>query len=107
MNEIFDQPCCVSGEDCNAPAGYQSGSCDYKNGFDKNKGARLICFACGCPVCENCSSVYDYYDYGKKIICDNCTEDNDLVKPKISNFVKPLTKNITYDNINYIKGKII
>jgi hypothetical protein len=96
MTEIFDQPCCVSGQDCNSPAGYQSGkrtySCNYKDGLNKNKGARLTCFACGCPVCENCSSVYDYYDYGKKIICDNCANEHDLIRPVISNFVNRLTR---------------
>jgi hypothetical protein len=91
METKYTQACCVSGEDCNTPVGYKVGNgiyiCDYKNG----KGARLTCFACDEPVCENCSSVYDYYDYGKKIICDNCAKDNDLVKPEISNFAKPLT----------------
>jgi len=96
MNEIFDKSCCVSGQDCNAPAGYGRGNamwiCNYEKGAERNQGARLTCFACGDAVCENCSSVYEYYDFGKKIICDTCAKDNDLVKPKISNFVKPLTR---------------
>jgi hypothetical protein len=96
METKYTQACCVSGQDCNAPAGYGGVGaiwiCNYEKGAEKDKGARLTCFACGEPVCENCSSVYDYYDYGKKIICDDCAEENDLVKPKISNFVKRLTK---------------
>lgn len=97
MNEIFDQSCCVSGKDCNAPAGFKTKNgdayiCDYEVGEMKNKGARLTCFACGDAVCENCSSVYDYYNFGKKIICDNCANEHDLIKPAVSNFVNRLTR---------------
>ena len=96
MNKIFNKSCCVSGQNCNAPAGYggRYGAiyiCNYEEGNERNKGARLTCFACGESVCENCSSVYDYYDYGKQIICDNCANEHDLIKPMINSFAKRLT----------------
>lgn len=84
MNKQFTEACCVSGKDCNAPGGYKTlrgiYACNYRDGTEKGQGARLVCFACGDAVCENCSAIYDYYDYGKKIICDSCAEDHDLIK---------------------------
>ena len=84
MTEKYDKPCNVSGKSCNAPAGL-SGKwgiyvCDYKNGAERGQGARLTCFSCGNAVCENCSDIYDYYHYGRKIICDDCAKEHELNK---------------------------
>jgi len=77
----YTESCAVSGKFCVSPFGlggeYGAVVCDYTT---NNLGARLKCFACGEYVCENCSKMYDYYDYGRKIICDNCAEDHELVE---------------------------
>jgi hypothetical protein len=33
---------------------------------------RAECFACGNPVCPNCSVLISYYDYGRKRVCHRC-----------------------------------
>ena len=77
----YNESCVISGKFCVAPFGLDGGHgaiiCDYTK---NNLGARLKCFSCGETVCENCSKLYDYYDYGRKIICDICAKDHELVE---------------------------
>jgi hypothetical protein len=51
-------------------------NCTASPGVDGSK-TRGICFACGLPVCMECSSRIKWYNFGKKRICDNCREDKD------------------------------
>lgn len=38
---------------------------------------RAECFACGRPVCRQCSSLRKYLSYGRKRLCDDCQEEID------------------------------
>lgn len=63
--------CEVSGDDCLAPAGYQVGG--MGGGIIQGtKPARATCFACGLPVCSNCSTFREWARFGRKRVCDEC-----------------------------------
>lgn len=38
---------------------------------------KAMCFACGLPVCLNCSSIRVYWHYGRVRLCNNCQVDID------------------------------
>lgn len=59
-------PCCVVNPGCTAPA-----NATY---FEP---LRTKCFACGMPVCKNCSRRMPWYGWRKKRICDSCREDHE------------------------------
>ena len=82
MINQFTDSCCVCASLCLAPAGILNElgvlyEFDYSNGG----GANCTCFACGQAVCQNCSRIVNYYDYGFKRICYDCMKENDI-KPK-------------------------
>ena len=56
--------CVVEDNNCKSPAN-----------LEKVRPAKGTCFACGLPVCSNCSVVIKYFDYGRKRICNNCIDD--------------------------------
>lgn len=64
--------CSVVLDDCLAPAGWIVGGSGYAPG---TPGRRAECFACGQPVCTNCSRVRSYLNYGRKRICASCEEE--------------------------------
>jgi len=57
------RPCNVANDDCTAPANLQAAN------------TRATCFACGHPVCTRCSRRIDWYDHGRRRVCDNCVDD--------------------------------
>ena len=58
--------CCVVDQFCNSPANL------WPPVQVKGK-----CFACGQPVCRNCSSIRKYYHYGNVRLCNNCQIEYD------------------------------
>lgn len=40
-------------------------------------GIKSLCFACGLPVCIECSSRRRYYNYGRVRLCNSCQFDYD------------------------------
>lgn len=77
MNTFFE-PCVISSKHCNAPAGVLLNDVITEFDYSDGTGAKHKCFACGEPVCENCSRVVPYYDYGRKRICNDCFIEHDL-----------------------------
>jgi len=55
------ETCCVADQFCIAPAN-----------LEPQQRARGICFCCGNAVCSKCSSIRQYYHYGKVRLCNNC-----------------------------------
>jgi hypothetical protein len=59
-----------------------SGSCNQVDQFClappalADSGSVSDCFACSLPVCENCSIVVDYLDYGEQRICHACVYEH-------------------------------
>lgn len=72
------ESCCVSSQNCLYPAGYIMGNTVIEMDYSEGDGADKECFACGEPVCENCSQVVPYYDYGRKRICFNCMKEHEI-----------------------------
>lgn len=58
--------CCVVNQHCAAPANLEGVKTPKSN-----------CFACGEPVCVECSSRRKYMKYGRVRLCDNCQESLD------------------------------
>ena len=70
------EKCHVANQGCRAPAGYGCYSgCSDETG--RPPYARCKCFACGLPVCSNCSKIVKYKRYGKRRLCDTCIEENE------------------------------
>lgn len=63
---IEKEACCVVDEGCRAPANLLRA--------DRPR-LRAKCFACGEPVCTNCSKRMKYFRYGVRRICNRCQED--------------------------------
>ena len=76
MTVKYRDACCVSNDGCDAPAGFGGAYGHYACDYSRGGGARYICFSCGLAVCDNCSKVVDWYNYGKRIICDICAEED-------------------------------
>lgn len=74
----FTEPCCISSKYCVCPAGVFLNGIITEFDYSDGTGAKHKCFACGESVCENCSRVVPYYDYGRKRICNECFKENDL-----------------------------
>lgn len=62
------EPCHVANSGCQNPAGWSWGT-----GINNNNWlvAIPLCFRCGYPVCENCSSRVEY-EGGERRICATC-----------------------------------
>ena len=60
--------CCVVENACLAPA-------NLEDLLLKDINLRTKCFACGLPVCKNCSTTMKWFNYGRRRICNNCKED--------------------------------
>lgn len=69
--------CCVSNGDCKAPAGYGISGVGTCSG---DKGTQGTCYSCGEPVCagENCSQRMKWHNYGRKRICRNCHDPEEV-----------------------------
>jgi endonuclease III len=66
----FRRVCVISGYECLAPAAVKTGS----GVAEGNGSARATCFACGEPVCTNCSALVYWRGESKRRICANCLE---------------------------------
>ena len=58
--------CCVVERRCLAPANAM---------VIARVNIRTKCYACGEPVCRNCSLLRKWYRYGRQRICLNCIDD--------------------------------
>lgn len=74
MTIKYKEPCNVSGDDCECPAGWGiSGYGYYEENYKHGKGAKFVCFCCGLPVCRKCSKIIkEYFNFGKQRICIGC-----------------------------------
>lgn len=46
--------------------------CDSPANLEPPVNVRGVCFCCGEYVCTKCSSIRNYYRFGKKRLCNNC-----------------------------------
>jgi hypothetical protein len=66
-HEVPPRVCGVADQDCKAPP-----NCDPP------AETRAECFACGQPVCTNCSRRRTYMSYGVRRVCADCAEMHGL-----------------------------
>lgn len=78
----YHSSCHVSNDNCECPAGIGGSYGHYINNYSNGGGAKFNCFACGQSVCGNCSKIYEYYNFEKQRICDDCAEQHGLIKEK-------------------------
>ena len=48
--------------------------CTHPANGERTPILRTECYACGLPVCKNCSVRTTYYNYGTKRLCHTCLE---------------------------------
>lgn len=51
--------------------------CDSPTNLVPKVLVRGVCFACGLPVCQKCSTRRTYHHYGCVRLCNGCQEDYD------------------------------
>jgi hypothetical protein len=68
---------------CLAPAGYQVGGLGGAVGNPDPKSCRGTCFACGEPVCSNCSTLVQWYRHGRRRACYGCQVDHARDKDRL------------------------
>lgn len=67
MPEI--RACNIVDPGCTAPPGERVGG-DFES-------TRASCFACGLPVCLNCSAIRTWFSYGRRRICRSCWDEEE------------------------------
>jgi hypothetical protein len=57
--------------------------CLYPANIEFRAGTTIRCFACGQPVCRNCSLMAPWYPFGTKRICHNCLREEPRGYPAV------------------------